>query len=205
MTFRTPCGRMGLLRSVMRAFVLRPLAVLLALTLPAAAQSTTQSRPIGASAKVEVDSDPKADFSAYKTYAWLPISERPANLADHTRIMQTVERELEAKGLAKDQDGAPNVFVGYSATSKKKMRGDPYTQNSSTRGPSDVRTIVDFKRVEEETISIEFRDGKSRERVFLGTLREPLQRSDQVAYQFINAVKAILASYPPAPAASPAP
>ena len=189
----------------MCAPVLRPLVVLFALALPAAAQSTTQSRPIGESAKVEVDSDPKADFSAYKTYAWLPISERPANLADHTRIMQTVERELEAKGLAKDQAGAPNVFVGYSATSKKKVRGDPYTQNSSTRGPSDVRTIVDFKRVEEETISIEFRDGKSRERVFLGTLREPLQRSDQVAYQFINAVKAILATYPPAPAASPAP
>jgi len=189
----------------MRVLVLRPLAVLFALALPAAGQSTTQSRPIGEATKVEVDSDPTADFSSYKTYAWLPITERPANLADHTRIMQTVERELEAKGLAKDEAGTPAVFVGYSATSKKKVRGDPYTQNSATRGPSDVRTLVDIKRVEEQTISIEFRDGKSRERVFLGTLREPLQRSDLVAYQFINAVKAILATYPPAPAASPAP
>ncbi len=185
--------------------VLSPLAVLFALALPAAAQSTTESRPIGEAVKVEVDADPKADFSIYRTYAWLPITERPTNLADHTRIMQTVERELEAKGLTKDQAGAPKAFVGYSATSKKKLRGDPYTQNSATRGPSDVRTIVDFKRIEEQTISIEFRDGKTRERVFRGTLREPLQRADLVAYQFIDAVKAILANYPPAPAASPAP
>jgi hypothetical protein len=189
----------------MRVPVPGPLVVFLALACPAAAQSTSESRPIGEAVKVEIDADPKTDFTAYKTYAWLSITERPANFADHTRIMQTVEHELEAKGLAKDEAGSPSVFVGYSATTKKKLHGDPYTQNSATRGPSDVRTMVDFKRIDEETISIEFRDGKSRERVFLGTLREPRQRSDQVAYQFINAVKAILAAYPPTPAASPAP
>lgn len=189
----------------MRARALRPLFVLFALALPAAGQSTSESRPLGESPKVEVDADSTADFSTYKTYAWLPISERPANFADHIRIMQTVEHELEAKGLVKDQAGAPQVFVGYSATSKKKLRGDSYKQNSSSRGPSDVRTIVELRRVEEQTLSIEFRDGKSRERVFLGTRHEPLQRSDLVAYQLIDAVKAILASYPPAPAASPRP
>jgi Domain of unknown function (DUF4136) len=173
----------------------------------ALAQAPGELRRIGDAAKVQVDSDPAVDFTAYKSYAWLPITERPASLADHTRIMQTIESELERKGIAKDTSGKPDVYVGYSASTKKKVKGDSYAQDSSTRGPSDVRTVVEFKRVEEQTVVIEFRDGKTREPVFTGTRREPLQRSDLVAYQLVDAVKTILATYPPRPepAASPAP
>jgi hypothetical protein len=97
------------------------------------------------------------------------------------------------------------VFVGYSATTKKKVKGESYNQTSSSRGPTDVRTMVDFKKVEEQTLEIEFRDGKTREPVFTGSLSEPLQRTDLVAYQLIDAVKKILAAYPPEPDASPTP
>lgn len=187
--------------------IVRPLLVLAALALAgrASAQSAAEPRRIGESAKVEVEAVATADFAAYKTYAWLPVTERPANFADHTRIMQTIEGELAAKGFAKDAAGKPDVFVGYSATSKKKVKGESYAQNSSSRGPSDVRTMVDFKRVEEQTIVIELRDGKSREPVFTGTWRDALERSDAVALQLVGAVKKILAEYPPKPEASPAP
>ena len=176
----------------------------------ALAQAPVESRHIGAIPNVVVEADDKADFAHYKTYAWMPITERPANFADHTRIMQTIEKELAKKGFSKDDKGTPDIFVGYSASTKKKVRGESYTQNPN-RGPGDQRTLVDFKKVEEQTLSIEFRDGKSREPVFTGTLSEPLQRSDLVAYQLTDAVKKIIASYPPGqdegapPVPSPAP
>jgi hypothetical protein len=176
-----------------------------AVALAAAAQAPVESRRIGDSGKVEVEADAAASFAAYKTYAWLPATERPANFADHMRIMQTVESELAAKGFTKDAAGKPDVYVGYSASSKKKMKGESYAQNSVARGPSDVRTMVDFKRVEEQTIVVELRDGKTREPVFTGTWREPLQRADDVALQLIGAVKTILAEYPPKPEPSPSP
>jgi hypothetical protein len=182
-------------------------AVATTLAVPTRAQAPVESRRVGDVAKVEVEADGKADFTAYKSYAWLPATERPANFADHMRITQTIEKELAAKGIAKDESGKPDVFVGYSASTKKKVKGESYAQNSTARGPSDVRTMVDFKRVEEQTVVIEFRDGKSRERVFSGTWRDALQRSDLVAYQLIDAVKAIFATYPPSPepATAPAP
>ena len=187
--------------------ILKPLLAVAATTvaLAAAAQAPVESRRVGELVKVEVVSDAAADFAAYKTYAWLPASERPANFADHMRIMQTMESELAAKGFAKDAVGKPDVFVSYSASTKKKVKGESYAQNSTYRGPSDVRTMVDFKRVEEQTIVVELRDGKTREPVFTGTWREPLQRADDVALQLVGAVKKILAEYPPKPEPSPSP
>ncbi len=185
----------------------QPVLALLVASFAAAAQAQApgETRRLVEPTKVEVEADAAADFARYKTYAWLPVSERPANFADHTRIMQTIESELAGKGFAKDASGKPDVFVGYSATTKKKVKGESYAQNSTARGPSDVRTMVDFKRVEEQTIAIEIRDGKSREPVFTGTWREPLLRADDVALQLIGAVKKILAEYPPHPEASPEP
>src|SRR6185295_15095459 len=125
--------------------IVQPLVALVATAVAAgaAAQAPQEPRRIGESAKVEVEAVAATNFAAYKTYAWLPVTERPANFADHTRIMQTIESELAAKGFTKDAVGKPDVFVGYSASSKKKVKGESY-QNASSRGPGDVRTMVDF-------------------------------------------------------------
>ena len=68
----------------------------------------------GAAAQdVNYDYDRRANFSAYRTYAWVGGT----NLADdlnHARIVAAVDRQLAAKGLAQvDSTGNPDVLVIY--------------------------------------------------------------------------------------------
>ena len=68
----------------------------------------------GAAAQdVNYDYDRHANFSAYRTYAWVGGT----NLADdlnHARIVAAVDRQLAAKGLTQvDSTGNPDVLVLY--------------------------------------------------------------------------------------------
>ena len=65
---------------------------------------------------VTYDYDKSANFSAYKTYAWV----EGRNLKDelnHKRIVAAVDAQLAAKGLTKVEPGAnPDVLVAYSVS-----------------------------------------------------------------------------------------
>ncbi len=76
---------------------------------------------------VNTDYDPAADFSAYKSFSWLP---RPVEMTGeprvdnpllHTRVRYAVEQELASKGYQKLLEGTPDFYIGYHLSLATKL------------------------------------------------------------------------------------
>ena len=86
----------------------------------------------GAAAQdVSYDYDQRANFAAYRTYAWVGGT----NVADdlnHARIVAAVDRQLAAKGLTQvDSTGNPDVLVLYRVALTEDLEINGY----DNRGP----------------------------------------------------------------------
>jgi hypothetical protein len=165
----------------------------LALSRVAAAQAPAGQKP------VEVDFEKTADFSSYHTYAWAPFQEPASNPANHIRITRAVERELEAKGFTKGESAAAtDIFVHYQGSRDKKVRGTP-SQRDSNWQPSNPTFQVDFSRVEVGTLVVELWDAKTKDIVWRAKAAEVIRREDQAEEVINQAVKRLMAAYPPKP------
>jgi hypothetical protein len=84
--------------------------------------------------RVRTDHDPQADFSRFRTFAWLPLDkaepadQRVYDRAVDSRIRARVDAELRSKGFTPANDGAPDFFVNYrlSTNPDSDMRGGPW-------------------------------------------------------------------------------
>jgi hypothetical protein len=71
---------------------------------------------------VAVDFDKPADFSRFRTYAWVAATNVPDEL-NHKRILRAVEDQLIAKGLAKvDVQNGPDLLVAYHASFERDLQ-----------------------------------------------------------------------------------
>lgn len=145
---------------------------------------------------VKVTHEPGTDFSRYKTYDWIETQEPVANPVNHVLITRAVERELSAKGLQKPPEGKPSMRVRYYAKIEKKLRGKG-GQRQSYADPTNLRTTVDFKRVEEGTILVELYDEETRLTLWRGTVSAETPRPDEVQEGIDKAVKSLFVDFPP--------
>jgi hypothetical protein len=145
---------------------------------------------------VKVTHEPGTDFSRYKTYDWIETQEPVANPVNHVLITRAVERELGAKGLQKPAEGKPSMRVRYYAKIEKKLRGKG-GQRQSFGEPTNLRTTVDFNRVEEGTILVELCDEETRLTLWRGTVSATAPRPDEVQEAIDDAVKRLFAAFPP--------
>jgi hypothetical protein len=150
--------------------------------------------PANVAVKVTFDQD--TDFSVFKTYDWVPTQEPAANPVNHVRITRAVERELEAKGLTKSME-SPDLRVTYLAKVEKKLKGTGYQVDSPWQSTSDLRTVVDFKRVQEGTVIIELLDEATKLTLWRGVAVGPPPTPDEVGPAIDATVKKILNEYPP--------
>jgi hypothetical protein len=161
-----------------------------AFALAAGAQDLAQS-------KVEVQHDESADFSGYRTFAWTPFQTPASNPAVHIRLTEAIERELAVHGLQKAENATTaDLFVQYEARLEKKVRGTP-TRSDDYWQPSNTRFIVNFDRVEVGTLVIQLWDGKRKDVVWSAKGIAIMGREDQRARQADDAVKQMLAGFPP--------
>jgi hypothetical protein len=145
---------------------------------------------------VKVTFDEDTDFSRFKTYDWVPTQEPAANPVNHIRMTRAVERELEAKGLKKSMEN-PDLRVTYFAKVEKKLKGTGYQADSNWSGTSDLRTVVDFKRVQEGTVIIELLDEDTKLTLWRGVAVGRVPPPDEVGPVIDSTVKKILAEFPP--------
>lgn len=169
--------------------------------------------------RTHFDRDAAADFSAYRTFAWVG----PAPLArakqgsgatsfvsaiDDQRIRRAVEADLEARGYRRvDSAEQADLVVAYSVGSEDKvrvhesaMRTTLYPYPARYRyGPwlNDSNVIV--QQYTEGTLTLEFYDRKSEQAVWVGWASRRLSRSHDPEALISAAVAGILANFPAAP------
>lgn len=145
---------------------------------------------------VKVTHEPGTDFSRYKTFDWIETQEPTPNPVNHVLITRAVERELQAKGVQKPAEGKPSMRVRYFAKIEKKLRGKG-SQTQTFADPSNLRTTVDFKRVDEGTILVELYDDETRLTLWRGTVSAQTPRPDEVQEVIDKSVKSLFADFPP--------
>jgi len=149
--------------------------------------------------KVDVEYEKAVDFSKFKTYAWVPFQEPAKDPTNHLRITDAVERELELKGFAKSAEPLrADMFVEYTGRIEKKVRSTPSKQDSTWQ-PSSPRFVVNFDKVRVGTLVIRLWDGASKDVVWRASGSETVQEGPQPASVVDEAVRCLLASFPPKP------
>lgn len=156
------------------------------------------------SVRVYSDYDKSADFTTYKTFAFMKsgIDKVEISDLDKKRILNAIDQQLQAKGLTKSEN--PDLLVNIFTKSREQinvnqfnsgwgygwgMGWNPYMYGGQTTVSSST----------EGTLYIDLIDAKKKELAWqgegTGTLTKSTERKDEVIN---NIVSQILAQYPPA-------
>jgi hypothetical protein len=158
--------------------------------------------------KVTSDYDRTADFNKYKTYSFSPESQTlPINDLNRRRILGDIETQLAAKGFTKGDPGDILVDVRVSAQERKEATaytsGNGYGMYGGYRyGGGFQTTNYSVQTYVDGTLIISFIDISKKELVWQGTGVKTLDTeatAEQREKNITEAVKGILAKYPPAP------
>jgi hypothetical protein len=153
-----------------------------------------------ASMSVKVDYDSEADFSAYKTFGWMKMKERPKYSQKYPnkalmeeRIKRAVVREMEAKGYSFTDKKKPDIVIAYHIGMQDRVSVEHYGYSYWRRGPR--RTEV--HRYKEGTLILDFVDPKGQQLVWRGWATGVISGPERMEEHIDNAVKSIIAKYPP--------
>jgi hypothetical protein len=154
--------------------------------------------------KVYSDYDKSADFTQYKTYAFMKsgIDKVEISDLDKRRILNAIDQQLQAKGMTKSEN--PDLLINIFTKSREQVSvnqfnagygygwgwgWNPYMYGGQTYVSSST----------EGTLYIDLIDAKKKELIWqgegTGTLTKDMDRKDEIVN---NIVTQILAQYPPA-------
>jgi hypothetical protein len=153
--------------------------------------------------KTNIDWDRQANFSQFHTYAW-EESPHPANGLWHQRIVDAVDKQLQAKGLQKvDPSANPDMWVSYSKSIKdqKTVVGSGYGYGPGwgwgawgMGGPSMYNTYV----TKEATLVVELADVKDKQILWRGSATDTVSdNSNKNINNLDKAVAKLFKGYPP--------
>jgi hypothetical protein len=145
--------------------------------------------------KIEWDHD--TDFAGLRTYAWQP-SPSPAKGVWNQRIVDDIDKQLQAKGLAK-VDSNPDVWVVYTRTIRKDQSdvGGGYVIGPSWGGSeSGVPAIPET--FEEGTLVVQIAAAKTKQVVWRGSASRTLSDNNKKNLKNLDqAIAKLLEDYPP--------
>ncbi|WP_420386742.1 DUF4136 domain-containing protein [Roseivirga sp.] len=153
---------------------------------------------------VSSDYDKGSDFSKYKTYSWADDMEKPGNQApmfdnelNRKRVKEAIEAELRLKGFTATQTN-PDLMVDFHISINESMEyyvHDYYPPRYSYWSRGDLRTYT----VQKGALIIHFVDSDTQQLVWqgVGSKHLPQTVTDDAERMINEAVKAILANYPP--------
>jgi hypothetical protein len=154
------------------------------------------------------DYDPSADFTAYRTYAWI---KQPTNISGNARqaqaqdplvrkrIMNSVDKVLAEKGLRMADDYQLLVVFHTGVQDKVQVTdwGYGYGPYRGWYGGGGV----DVYQYQQGTLIIDFVDAESKQLVWRGTAQGVLSQSqpdpEQQQKKIDNVVGKMLKNYPP--------
>jgi hypothetical protein len=162
------------------------------------------------------DSDPEADFSRYKSYAWIkdgPLigpttgQASPSSYVspiDDQRLRAAIDGELAAKGYSKAASiEEADLVVSYAGGKEEKTRIREQPGRSSVYYPGYGYggwyggSAVSVQQYTEGSLAIEFWDRRSKQAVWVGGASKRLSKSDEPKETLREAVAMILEPFPP--------
>jgi Domain of unknown function (DUF4136) len=157
----------------------------------AAAAGFTQKVP-----KISVTTDPKADFSRYKAYAWMESKFRAKQAVYHQMIIAAIEGQLAAKGLRK-AEGEPDLRVVYNAGvfDLADAKGYSYYSVPYRWGAT---TVSNVSIAREGALTVDLVDAARNELVWRGLAHDTLSEKQGKNEQIIRkAIEKLFKKYPP--------
>ena len=181
----------------------------LCLALIAASLTLACTSPI----KTAFDTDPSADMSAYKTYAWIDVDAGPptagaqqgpyVNALDDKRIRRAVDSQLQAKGYVASDMSRADLIVHYSVRAEEKLRVTPTAGRSATYHGGGYRygtwyagSSVNVQQYTEGTMTIEFFDRRTKDALWVGWGSKRMSKSNDRDEVIKLAVEKILEPLP---------
>jgi hypothetical protein len=147
--------------------------------------------------KVAVDWDHDADFSKYRTYAWIE-SKSPGNDLAAKRIIAAIDSQLTAKGLQKTQQNDADLAVVYNVGAKERVsvQGYDYGYGRYRWGGGTVR--YDTTAYTEATVVVDLVDAKARSLVWRGTASDTVSdKPEKNEKKIQKAAEKMFKKYPP--------
>jgi hypothetical protein len=158
---------------------------------------------------VNADYDTSADFTKYKTYAWLddvlPPEKIPEGLGADSdivdrRIRASLNEEMAAKGFAADtSDPDLVIFYHVGVEDKVDVTDWGYSYASTGRYWGWNTRNVDTYNYQEGTLIVDFVDAKSKVLVWRGTAQKVLENltPEESDRAIRDIVKQVMTLYPP--------
>jgi hypothetical protein len=147
--------------------------------------------------KVQIESDPEADFTKYKTFTIAEgrlNSKSPELNGDLIRkkIQLDIRRNLEAKGLTYVDSGPSDLNVRFTLGANRKIERDVYPAGWRGWGTRVVRVPYT-----EGTLVIDLFDRDKKSMVWRGISREEKSDPSKIEGKLDNMVKKPFDKYPP--------
>ncbi len=153
--------------------------------------------------KTNIDWDRQANFTEFHTYAW-EQSPHPANGLWNQRVLDSVDKQLQAKGLQKvDANASPDMWVTYSKSIKdeKTLVGTGYAYGPGwgwggwgAGEPAMYNTYV----TKEATLVVELADAKDKQILWRGSATGTVtDNSNKNINNLDKAVAKLFKGYPP--------
>jgi Domain of unknown function (DUF4136) len=151
--------------------------------------------------KTNVDWDRQANFSQYHTYAWQK-SPHPAKNFWNDRIIEAVDKQLQAKGLTK-VDSNPDLWVVYSNSihDQKEVVGTgynmgPYWGWGYWGGPTTTTYNTWVTKI--GTLVVEISDPKEHDLLWRGSATDTISDNSNKNIKTLDkAVAKLFKDYPP--------
>ena len=153
--------------------------------------------------KTNIDWDRQANFSQYHTYMWQK-SPHPAKGFWDDRIIDAVDKQLQAKGLTK-VDSNPDLWVVYSNSihEQKELVGTGYNYGPGWGwggwgylGPT--TTTYNTWVTKEGTLVVEISDVKEKELLWRGSATDTISDNSNKNIKTLDkAVAKLFKGYPP--------
>ena len=157
---------------------------------------------IAVAQKTNVDWDRQANFSDYHTYMWQK-SPHPAKGFWDQRIIDAVDKELQAKGLTK-VDSNPDMWVTYSNSihDQKEVVGTGYNFGPywgwGPWGGGPTTTTYNTWVTKIGTLVVELSDAKQHELLWRGSATDTISdNSNKNIKNLDKAVDKLFKNYPP--------
>ena len=156
--------------------------------------------------QVGYDYDRGADFSRYRTYAWVSGTQeatgdkRLDTSLVNARIRAAVDAQLRAKGYTASSNGPPDFLIAYHAGLKDMMKGASTQNYIGDRAHGTFTTISDIQPYREGTLTIDIVDAASRQLVWQSSAKadvDPGLGPEERDARVNNVVRAMLAHFPP--------